>query len=52
MIIIITGNPIDGLFFYGPFPSRPAAIQWAEAEQDGQDWWLGSLERPEDEDDA
>ena len=28
--IIVSGNPMDGLQFHGPFPSMEAAHEWAE----------------------
>jgi len=41
--IVITGNPVDGLFFYGPFPNSDEASHWAGVEHDGQDWWITEL---------
>ena len=45
--IVITGNPVDGLIFYGPFtedsdPDLDAA-GWAEANLPGADWWVAPL---------
>lgn len=43
--IAVTGNPVDGFFFYGPFPSPEAATEWGERE--GQtDWWITELAPP------
>jgi len=44
--IVITGNPVDGLFFYGPFLDANDAGDWAEREHDGQEWWTAHLSAP------
>lgn len=41
--IVITGNPVDGLFFNGPFGEHDGAVEWAEREQAGEDWWVAQL---------
>ncbi len=43
-VIIVTGNPIDGLFFIGPFDDDCNAIEYAE-KQVNCEWWLGRLSR-------
>jgi hypothetical protein len=43
MYIIITGNPIDGLNFFGPFSNSDDAIKWAENHSTGADWWLANV---------
>lgn len=45
--IVITGNPCDGFFFYGPFDTAEQANDWADREQHGMDWWVGPLATPE-----
>ena len=48
--VIVTGNPVDGLNFIGPFPNSASAIE--SADNDGRldaDWWIAPLERPEAE---
>lgn len=47
--IVITGNPISGFAFYGPWSERGDAIDWAQAEVEA-DWWIASLNpaRPEE----
>lgn len=46
--IVITGNPVDGHYFCGPFPARSTdASDWANREHDGQDWWVAKLYPPE-----
>lgn len=42
MKIVIAGTPLDGLYFYGPFPEGPAAVEWAEAGL-SDDWWVAEL---------
>lgn len=37
--IIVTGNPIHGFEFFGPFPYEVAAIEWAERKFDDREWW-------------
>ena len=41
--IVITGNPVDGLFFDGPFKTGEEAMEWADINQQGQDWWIAPL---------
>lgn len=43
--IIITGNPVDGFEYHGPFGSSDQAVTWAAAnpEIDGKDWWVAPL---------
>lgn len=40
--ILITGNPVDGFAFTGPFTYPEDASEAGEASQ--TDWWLGVLE--------
>jgi len=42
--IVITGNPVDGLFFYGPFKTAEDANEWADAEQSDKEWWVSHLD--------
>lgn len=46
--LIVTGNPVDGFFYYGPFADEDTTIEWANREQDGCDWWPTKLHAPED----
>ena len=43
MYVIITGNPIDGLNFFGPFANRDDAIRWGENHNKEADWWLADV---------
>ena len=45
MIIVITGNPVDGFEYYGPFDSPSQAGDWAE-DLLQQDWWATIVESP------
>lgn len=42
MNILITGNPVDGLQFKGPYPDASTAVD-AGDDVDGE-WWVGHLE--------
>lgn len=44
--IVVTGNPVDGLFFHGPFASHEAAHVWAAREHPGGQWWTALLHAP------
>ena len=44
MVIVIEGNPIDGMTFVGPFGSHEEAIIFMEGE--GGDWWIANMETP------
>ena len=44
--IVVTGNPVDGFTFYGPFPSGQEAVEWADNAGRGDcdtDWWVAPL---------
>jgi hypothetical protein len=42
--MVITGNPVDGFFYYGPFEDHDHALGYAEVEHDGQDYWITPLQ--------
>jgi len=42
--IAITGNPIEGFHFIGPFPNKRQAELWIE-EAEG-DWWTAPIGEP------
>lgn len=44
--IVVTGNVIDGLFFFGPFPSYDDALEYVESINDA-DWHVVELQPPE-----
>ena len=45
MTIVLVGNPVDGMFAYGPFTTRDDAIEWAVREMH-EDWWIMPLNVP------
>jgi hypothetical protein len=44
---ILAGNVVDGMTVYGPFLLGDEANEWAEANLDGEDWWVTKLWGPE-----
>ena len=42
--IVVIGNPMDGLSMFGPFLSEESAIEFAEIENGGQEWWVTKLQ--------
>jgi hypothetical protein len=44
MFIVITGDPVEGFIFTGPFQSHQAAERWAEGQQE---WWTALLRPPD-----
>jgi hypothetical protein len=48
--IVVSGNPIDGLTFNGPFNDRGEAMVWADENVSTEyDWWIAVLNTVEDE---
>lgn len=45
--IIVCGNPIDGMFFMGPFRSDGLAEAYAQASLGCRDWWLAKVLKPD-----
>jgi len=49
-VILITGNPVDGFKYIGPFDTPDSAISYEEHILDeGGDWWITPLVTPESE---
>jgi len=46
--ILITGDPIDGLEFIGPFENADDAAKYAEGDKfiDRDTWWITTLVQP------
>lgn len=42
MHILITGNPVDGFSYYGPFKTGEDAIEHGN-NRHGPDWWIAPL---------
>lgn len=45
LFTIITGNPVDGLTFVGPFADDQTAQEYGDRWCAG-DWWVADLEDP------
>lgn len=46
--ILVTGNPVDGFRFLGPFPTVADASLYPDGLiRFDDDWWIAPLERPE-----
>lgn len=45
MWIIVTGNPVDGFEYHGPFNTEDSAIEWADTFIEDE-WWLAHLDAP------
>ncbi len=43
MNIIVTGNPLDGFRFIGPFATPNEAVEWA-TDHCTQEWWVTNVE--------
>ena len=50
--VIVTGNPVDGLFFYGPFDTTGEASEMADRHIHGNnnvgEYWIARLLSPRD----
>lgn len=44
--LIVEGDPCGGFNYYGPFDDRIEAINYADANLDGHDWWVTFMELP------
>lgn len=49
--IVMAGNPVDGLRFFGPFDDSEEANEFADDACSGGDWWTVPLSavKPEDQ---
>lgn len=45
--IVILGDSVSGLTFYGPFPDYETALEWCENEAGGVNWSIDTLTAPE-----
>lgn len=48
MYIVVAGNAVDGLAFYGPFDHLDAALDWAQRAISGEPWVIADLLDPEE----
>lgn len=44
--IIVTGNPVEGFEFIGPFDSDVDAARYGNEDPDMEEWWISPLDRP------
>lgn len=44
--VVIVGDPVLGLKFFGPFEDADEAMTWADQEHDDQSWWVADMEMP------
>ena len=44
--LLVTGNPVDGLQFIGPFQHPEDANFYAEMFLNKDEWWVAKLEAP------
>ncbi len=42
-VIVITGNPVEGLFFYGPFEDARLADLFIQSQCDGDNAWIAPV---------
>ena len=47
MVIIITGNPVDGFTFIGPFNDSEEADAYAVEKLRGEEWWIADMSEPD-----
>lgn len=49
MVVVLYGNPLDGLRIVGPFDSPADALAYTEHPADGErDWWIAEVDAPAD----
>jgi hypothetical protein len=46
--MLVTGNPVDGFVFTGPYETHEDVISAGDRVQDA-DWWIAPLQEPETE---
>lgn len=45
-LLVITGNPVDGLYYHGPFEDADHASNFCDAELDNTDYWVVQMKLP------
>jgi hypothetical protein len=48
MYIVVAGNAVDGLAFYGPFDYSDVALDWAQRAIAGEQWLIADLQDSEE----
>lgn len=46
MVVVVSGNPFDGLAIHGPFPEGNAANEWASDALQREEWWVVEVQEP------
>lgn len=41
--LVVLGNPVEGLTFYGPFSDYDAACEWTDKECRDVEWWIAPI---------
>lgn len=44
--IVVSGNPVDGFTFHGPFDGDGIAESWADHFLDDEEYWLAKVYAP------
>ena len=45
---VVTGNPVEGLKFIGPFTQPHYAAEWADEWIPDSDWWVVTVQTEEE----
>lgn len=45
-MIVVTGDPISGFQFFGPFPCETDAVDWADRQFNDREWWVAVVSNP------
>lgn len=45
MVIVLTGNPVEGFDIYGPFDDTETAVEWS-MDNIESDWWVTDAMSP------
>lgn len=41
--ILVTGNPIDGFMYFGPYDTHDEAVEIADRDLGAVEWWTAKL---------
>jgi hypothetical protein len=45
-LLVITGNPVEGLFYHGPFEDSDHVSSFIDSECEGTDYWVTEMKMP------
>lgn len=48
MLILVIGNPVDGIIFIGPFDDGEEAVEYAEVHHKNDEWWMAPIDTPKE----